>query len=267
MLNYIRSIQSKASEWLVFIHGAGGSLRTWKYQWETFRPHFHLLAIDLRDHGGSQGMEPAYDRYSFATISREVKEVLDHEGIEEAHFLSLSFGSVLLQDLSLRYPGSIRSAVMAGAVFQPDAPIKGFLRTALLFNKIFPFKWMYTIFSYLVMPYKRHQKARKIYRKEARKLEPEAYMKWVGLYHEFFQLLDRFGAQPLHFPTLIVMGKEDHVFRSSAERMASKNERAELFFLEQAGHICNIDRPEPFNELALAFYERVRKGERIRPTR
>ena len=44
--------------WLVFVHGAGGSIRTWKYQIEAFRPHYRLLLIDLRDHGFSKDILP-----------------------------------------------------------------------------------------------------------------------------------------------------------------------------------------------------------------
>lgn len=267
MLHYERSFLHPEAEWLVFIHGAGGSVATWKYQWEHFRPRFNLLAMDLRDHGASKDLEPAYEHYSFERISADIKEVLDHEGIREAHFLTLSFGSVLLQDLSLRHPSLIRSAVMAGAVFQADAPIKAFLNTALLFHRVLPFRLMYRTFSWLLMPYRRHRTARKIYQRQAEKLDPKAYIKWVGLYHEFFRLLDRFGAKPFAFPALIVMGAEDPVFRASARRIAENSERAELHLLEKAGHICNIDRPKAFNEQALAFYDRFKMERSTERTR
>lgn len=260
LLHYTTSRNESASEWLVLLHGAGGSITTWKYQWDAFKPYFHLLALDLRDHGLSKDIKPSYASYSFKVLSQDIKTVLDHEGIDRAHFVSLSFGSVLLQDLSLRHPSLIKSAVMAGAIFQANFLIKSFLRTALFFNNFLPYRWMYTTFSYLLMPYKRHQKARKIYQKQARKLTPEEYMKWVSLYREFFRLLDAFFKDGLKFPALIAMGAEDHVFKASAQQMVSKNDQAELFLLNKAGHICNIDRPELFNEKALAFYERFSDG-------
>ena len=59
--------------WLVFVHGAGGSIRTWKYQIEAFQPHYRLLLIDLRDHGFSKDILPdraIYWLFSFIVLPR-----------------------------------------------------------------------------------------------------------------------------------------------------------------------------------------------------
>ncbi|MEO1256718.1 MAG: alpha/beta hydrolase, partial [Bacteroidota bacterium] len=48
---------------IVFIHGAGGSIQTWKYQFDAFKVDFNVLAIDLRDHGSSKHIQPAYNKY------------------------------------------------------------------------------------------------------------------------------------------------------------------------------------------------------------
>ena len=50
------------ADWIVFIHGAGGSSLTWKYQTEALKPHYRLLLIDMRDHGYSKHVQPAHDR-------------------------------------------------------------------------------------------------------------------------------------------------------------------------------------------------------------
>ena len=54
LLHYRIYDDSPNKEWLIFIHGAGGSIITWKYQIEAFRPFFKLLLLDLRDHGKSK---------------------------------------------------------------------------------------------------------------------------------------------------------------------------------------------------------------------
>ena len=54
--------------WLVFIHGAGGSIRTWKFQIEAFAPHFRLLLIDLRDHGYSKEIMPEFPAYDLILL-------------------------------------------------------------------------------------------------------------------------------------------------------------------------------------------------------
>ena len=44
-------VKSKEASWVVFIHGAGGSISTWKRQIDFFKKEFNVLLLDLRDHG------------------------------------------------------------------------------------------------------------------------------------------------------------------------------------------------------------------------
>ena len=46
LLHY--EIQGKIdAPWLVFVHGAGGSIKTWKFQIDDLAKDFRLLLIDL----------------------------------------------------------------------------------------------------------------------------------------------------------------------------------------------------------------------------
>ena len=68
--------------WLVFVHGAGGSIRTWKFQIDAFAPHFRLLLIDLRDHGYSKDILPEFPAYDFDIVAKDILVLTDHLGIE-----------------------------------------------------------------------------------------------------------------------------------------------------------------------------------------
>ena len=78
--------------WLVFVHGAGGSIKTWKFQIDDLAKDFRLLLIDLRDHGFSKNIQPSYDSYDFDIVGKDIIKVLDVLKITKAHFLSLSIG-------------------------------------------------------------------------------------------------------------------------------------------------------------------------------
>jgi pimeloyl-ACP methyl ester carboxylesterase len=252
MLHYeVRQLNQNA-EWIVFIHGAGGSTATWKYQLAAFKDYFNLLLMDLRDHGETGKLDET-EQYNFGLITKDIVEVIDYVGIEKAHFVTLSFGSVILQDLSLRYPHLVLSAIFAGGIFKPNWAIKSFVYLAKILNIILPYKWMYSVFSYLLMPRKHHQLSRKIYQRQAAKIQPKAYMRWVGLYKEFFELLNRYFYQEINFPALVLMGSEDYVFLASANNFVELHSRAKLRVIKHAGHICNIDQYQKFNELALSF--------------
>ncbi|MCA6074563.1 alpha/beta fold hydrolase [Fulvivirga sedimenti] len=253
MLHYKIINQDSRLPWAVFIHGAGGSIETWKYQTDAYQEHFRVLLLDLRDHGKSQSEGKNENSYTFELISSDILEVLFHLGIQRAVFISLSFGSVLLQDLSMRAPGMVRAAVMAGAIFRGNVPIRLFVAAARLFNVFLPYRMMYSMFSYLLMPKDSHQRSRRIYRLQARKIDPEAYLRWVTLYDEFFRLLTRFWNQQIEFPVMVVMGSDDYVFLKTAREFASKNRRVMIHEIDGAGHICNIDDPKEFNQISLKF--------------
>ena len=244
--------------WLVFLHGAGGSTRTWQYQVEAFRPYFKLLLIDLRDHGQSQNVQPALANYTLKHITADITAVLDKYAIDKAHFITLSMGAFLMQHLMLSQPKRIISCVLAGAVILGDWRIRTFTKFALLFNKLLPYKLMYTTFSWLLMPKQSHQKSRRIYLRQAEKISPEAYMRWVGLYNEFFNTLRSFADWKVPAPTLLVMGQSDYVFLNSAKTLARQQKNVALSIIPNSGHICNIDNPEDFNQNCLRFLQSLK---------
>lgn len=245
---------SPHKDWIVFIHGAGGSIKTWGYQIPALQKRYNLLLIDLRDHGSSKNIEPDHENYRFSIITADIKEVLDHLNIQKAHFVTLSFGSVLMQDFSMRYGHVVDKIVIAGGIFKGNYAIKTFVSLAKVFNLFLSYPKMYSLFSYLLMPKKRNQKARRIYQRQAQKLTQREYMKWVGLYGEFFRLLKQFYYQVLQNPTLVVMGGEDFIFLQGAKTFVKRQPHASMQTLHKVGHICNIENPDDFNKLVIDFF-------------
>ncbi len=252
-LNHEVRFLDPSKEWIVFIHGAGGSIQTWKRQESAFKNDYNLLLIDLRDHGLSKNIQPAYKKYNFQIITNDIKQVLDHLKIEKAHFVTLSFGSVLLQDFASRYPKMISKIVFVGGIFNGGTLIRGFVYLAKAFNFFLSYPIMYRIFSYLLMPRKRNQLARRLYQKQAEKITHIEYMKWLGLYREFFRLLSNFSKQKLTFPSLIVMGSMDFMFLKNAHTFSENQIMSSIREIPGAGHIANIESPEVFNKISYEF--------------
>lgn len=254
LLHYKIYDESPNSEWLIFIHGAGGSIVTWKYQIEAFRPYFRLLLLDLRDHGKSKNIQPAYEQYDFDIVADDILRVVDHLGIDRAHFMSMSLGSVILQKIDEKRPDLINKMIMAGGVFRANLKIKLFVHSAKFLNYFLPYRVMYNLFSWVVLPKKNHRHSRRLFRLQSQKLDQHEYLKWVGLYKDLFNLLKDFFRRELQSLSLVVMGDEDHVFFEAAKKFVSRHQRmAQLVIFEQCGHICNIDEYEKFNQTVLSF--------------
>lgn len=212
-----------------------------------------MLLIDLRDHGGSKNIQPAFKKYNFDIVSKDILKVLDQEGIQNAHFVTLSFGSVMMQALYRRRPEVVQKMVFIGGVFNANWGIKGFVHLARFLNLFLSYEQMYRTFSYLLIPKKEHQLARRIYQRQARTLGANEYLKWLGLYSEFFLLLKSFHKQPINNPMLILMGEDDYLFLPSAKKFNQGKTQSHLALIPGAGHICNIDKPKATNEAMLTF--------------
>lgn len=247
----INKVQAKS--WVVFLHGAGGSIRTWQKQVDDFSQHYRLLLLDLRDHGQSQDVQPMLTKYTLDNITDDILKVLEINGISRAHFVTLSMGSFLMQHLMMRRPQLVDHCIMAGAVILGNWKIRTFTKAALFFNRFLSYRQMYTAFSWLLMPRAAHAESRRIYKKQAEKITPEAYLRWVGLYDEFFNTLRRFSDWKLNAPTLLAMGEHDYVFRPAAQTLAQNHATVKLAVIPGSGHICNIDNSEVFNWLSLTF--------------
>src|SRR5690625_5367115 len=98
---YIRAyFKGAGKSWVGFIHGAGGSSSIWFRQIKAYREVFNVLLVDLRGHGKSKRMsrmkEYYKEKYSFKTVSRDVLQVLNDQGIEQAHFVGVDRKSTRL---------------------------------------------------------------------------------------------------------------------------------------------------------------------------
>lgn len=244
---------SPLSPWMIFIHGAGGSRLTWKYQVQGFKPFFNLLLLDLRDHGNSKEVSPEYDQYNLDILTDDIIRLIDHLRIKDAYLMSLSLGSIFVQHIAAKRPDLVKRTVMAGAVCKANPQMKLLAFLAKAIYPILPFKITYKLFAFVIMPRKNHRASRRIFRSQARKLSPGDFNKWMQLLGEFLGSLEQTFHDKLIQPTLIVMGAQDHVFYSAALEYARNQSLAELMTLEGCGHVCNLEKPEIFNRAVLDF--------------
>ncbi len=254
LLHYEIAGAEEGAKWLVFVHGAGGSIRTWKFQIEHFSKDFRLLLIDLRDHGYSKEMTPGYDAYNFDIIASDVLKVIDKLSITKANFMSLSIGSVILQKIDIMRPKLIDKMVMAGAIFDGSKSMYIYVHLGKLLTYILPFRILYSLFSFIVLPRKNHRLSRYIFRKQSKRMTSIEYLKWVQLYKPFFKLIKEYVKRDLTRPCLIVMGDQDHIFMNSAKKFASNKKNAELSIVKGCGHVVSIESPKIFNQIASDFF-------------
>ena len=245
-----------SQEWVTFVHGAGGSSTIWFKQIREFRKYFNVLMLDLRGHGRSKNNIKALfeKRYTFKSVSRDVIEVLDHLKIEKSHFVGISLGTIIIRQIAEEHPDRILSMVMGGAVMKMNFRGQILMKIGNVCKDVLPYLLLYRIFAFAIMPKNAHKESRNLFINEAKKLYQKEFLKWFKLTSDINPLLNLFRQVEIAIPTFYIMGEEDHMFLPTIKKLVKEHYRsAQLYIVENCGHVVNVDQPQIFNEKVIEF--------------
>ncbi|KAA0966917.1 alpha/beta hydrolase [Sporosarcina sp. ANT_H38] len=264
MLHYEAHILSPQHEWVVFLHGLGGNSNIWYKQVKEFKKHFNLLFIDLRDHGGSVDYEPEVLTYTPEVLSKDVVTVLDFLAIKKAHFAGISLGSVVLHAMHIYAPSRIKSMILGGAIIRLTSVAKVILRTGNLVKNAVPYMWLYKTFAMILMPKAHHKKSRDVFIQEAKKIRQKGFIKWYRFAAKVCTIYPRIDSEKHEIPKMYIMGDQDYMFLGPVKEDTVKDKYASLHIIEQCGHVCNIEKHNEFNQIAIQFFkEQIQEEQKL----
>jgi pimeloyl-ACP methyl ester carboxylesterase len=242
-------------DWVVLVHGAGGSSSIWFRQLRAYSQEFNVLLVDLRGHGESAHVPSGRERsrYTFEAISRDVLDVLDHVGIERAHFVGISLGCLIIRTIAELAPERVHSMVLGGAIARLTTRSRVLVLVGNGLKRVLPFMWLYRLYALILMPRAGHRESRLIFVREAQKIARHEFLRWFRLTLELTPVLRLFEERDPGIPTLYLMGAEDHMFLPPARALARRHTHAVLRVIERCGHVCNIERPHAFNRFSIEF--------------
>jgi pimeloyl-ACP methyl ester carboxylesterase len=246
-------IHPSSSEWVVFVHGIGGSSSIWFKQIKEYRKHFNLILVDLPGHGGNmEGLKDASER-SFEHIARKVLNLLDHNNIRRAHFVGMSLGTIVIRVIHELDPCRVKSMVLSGSVEGIHPPLIWLARMVEGIRHFIPYMWLYKLVAWILMPKDHHTEARKTFIREAVKLGQREFFCWYRILHQ--EVNRFFGHKKVleDTPAIYIMGSEDHMFLPIIKKRYEKVKNARLHILQKSGHVCNIEKEKEFNQISIHF--------------
>ena len=256
MIAYTTYTNEHATQWVTFIHGAGGSASIWFKQIRAFQKHFNLLVVDLRGHGNSSSKQKSkhLKKYTFNGIALDVAEVLDHLKIKNSHFIGISLGTIIIRQLAEIHPERVKSMVLGGAILKMNFRSQILMKMGTIFKYILPYILLYKLFAFVIMPNKNHKSSRLLFINEAKKLYQKEFIRWFKLTAEINPLLKWFRQKELSIPTLYIMGDEDYMFLPSIKKVVSNHYlSSQLQILDKCGHVVNVEKSNLFNNFAINF--------------
>ena len=256
-MNY-RIYNNDSDEWVLLIHGLGGSIRTWKYQIEDFK-EYNVIAVDLEGHGDSS----IEKRKRLLTRSAsESNEILEAEDIGKVHVIALSLGTLVAMEFAYLYKDKVSSIVLAGFVLNMNPGLKSLLALLEGAKYIVPKKIFYPVFANLMMPCRNHRKSREFFIRESVKMKAVAFRMWLSeLFRTQFKLKEYLiSIKENKLPVMFISGKQDYFFVNSVKRTQKKISDASLQLIDKCGHVCSIEKYREFNGLVINFLHGVRSG-------
>jgi len=243
-INYV--FEGTGFETIIFIHGLGESLESWRHQINFFSKKFKVIALDLRGHGKSSIPKKKIEIGDFA---EDVKGLLDHLGIKKAHFCGLSMGALVLFEMYKRYTDYFLSMILVAARHKfPPA------QTAVLEGMSME------IIGAEVATFALAANAPEQLKEEVAKMiagtKKDAYIQSA----EATSMLDYSELLPkIKVPTLIIVGELDIVTPVSSAEIINKSIQGSILqIIPGVGHLPNREASEKFNNLLDEFLYKIK---------
>lgn len=254
-MNHITYPHPTSTQWVTFVHGAGGSFNTWFKQIKEFNKHFNVLLLDLRGHGDSEGsLTLGNITYTFEIIARDILDLIDFLGIKKTHFVAISLGAIIVRQLAENFPERVESMVLVGAIMKLNARTRLLVWIGNFFKTVLPFMVLYSFFAYIIMPRKNHKTSRNVFIREAKKLNQQEFIRWFSLARDVNPVLKRFRSNELPIPIFYILGDQDAMFLPSIKKLVTMQSiYSTLFVIKNCGHVVNLDRAYLFNKKVIEF--------------
>jgi len=241
-------------EVVVFLHGIGGNRTNWHAQLPIFAADYLAVAWDARGYGFSDDYEGPLD---FADFAGDIVRLLNHLDVPRAHIVGLSMGGRIALDFAARYPEMLSTLTLSGtrASFAQRTPAEReefvrLRRKPLVEDGKEPKDIAPIVAKTLLGRGSTEAHFRQLV-ESISALHKESYIKTI----EASTYYDRSAALgDIRVPTLLIYGGDDRLNRPELGReIAAQIQGACFVEIPDAGHLCNIEAPDAFNDAVLAF--------------
>jgi pimeloyl-ACP methyl ester carboxylesterase len=242
---------------LVLLHGyVGDGVTTWRRQLDGLSDEFTVVAWDAPGAGGST--DPP-ERFGLDGYADSLAGFLEKLGLDAARVAGLSFGGILALALQRRHSARSNALILASAYAGwagslPSDVVEQRLRQALALadgtSDAFVDALLPTMFS-KTMP----RETMDDFRASMEAFHPRGFRAMARASAE-----DVRDALPhIHVPTLLVYGDRDvRAPLTVADTLQTAISNSRLVVLPDAGHLCNIEAPNEFNDAVRAFLHDIR---------
>ncbi len=250
---------------IVFIYGIACLMNHWHLQVEEFSKTNQVILFDIRGHHKSTPVVNT-NNFKFEHLAFDIKSLLSHLGLKQAHFVGHSFGVAYMIKAYEQFPELFKSMTF----------INGFARNPL--QKLFGLEFVEPLFNFLK---EQHRKSPDLWNTLWRGMidnpiafqlaalaggfnirltqfkDIEMYGRGVSrlelvYFFELFEQLLKFDGtsilESIDCPTLIIAGDKDMLTPTSFQReMRDTIKNSEFLMIPYGSHCSQLDFPDFVN--------------------
>jgi pimeloyl-ACP methyl ester carboxylesterase len=252
---------------LILIHGFGGSMWNWEYQYSVLARTHRVIIPDLLGSGLSDRPEDAYTPETLVEFFRQFMNSLN---IPQATLVGNSMGAGLAMAMALDYPARVtRLVLISGFPAQVESSIASRQYQRFLYHR--PPLWLAKFGNWMAGRRATEQLLKEIvYNPEL--ISPTVIERSFhnrqrgGFLAPLYSLLDNIQNWEKHYgnrlqkvshQVLLLWGDHDRVFPLEVgERVKKQLPHVEWHVIPEAGHLAQWEQPAIVNQFILSFLER-----------
>ena len=236
---------------VVLSHSLASSGIMWEQQVPELVEGFRVLRYDTRGHGGSDA--PA-GPYTLDMLGDDAVAVLDALDIERVHWVGISMGGMVGQNLALRHPARLASMVLCDTTSRIPLEARAMWDERIATAEKSGMKPLCdeTMERWFTPPFLAEDGPELRAIREQFLATPTSG--YVGCCQAIRELdyTDRLSGVDL--PVQLIVGAQDPSTPPEASRIIARQiAGAALTLIDDAAHLCNVEQPAAFNRAMLGF--------------
>lgn len=245
-----------AAPWVVLSHSLAADHRMWDPQMEALA-RYRVLRFDTRGHGASSA--PAGD-YTMDQLAEDALGLLDACGVQRCHFVGMSMGGMIAQQLALRAPGRLLSLTLAdtSSRYPPAARPMWEERIALVRARGMDAVAPGTLERWFTPAFREREPD--VVARVGAQIRATPVAGFIGCAHAISHIDLTARLASIRCPTLVIVGADDASTPvEMSEEIVRAIEGSRLEVLADAAHLTSIEQAGRFNELLRGFLAAVRE--------
>ena len=238
---------------LIILHGLLGSAENWRTAGKQLSKDYKVYTVDLRNHGGS----PHSPIMTYPKMAEDLRELLDHEKLSEAHLLGHSMGGKVAMQFATTYPERLTKVVIVDIAPKLYPPSQRSMLAALGNLDLLTFKSFAEIDAALA-PAVPQIAVRQFLMKNIARIPTTGFRWRIDLaaitagYDELTKPI--IPKQRYEKPACFIRGEQsDYIDDGDLPLIKEVFPLAELVTIANAGHWLHADAPDAFLQVLSAF--------------